>query len=406
MGNKNKITLIFSIDVFLTAFAFIIPMIGYLNILFKGFLTSWSLILVYFVYLLVKYKKIPLRKGSIKIDFLFLIGFILVVFLNFVLVDFNSKSKQYFLIFFFFAILYVIDAIYEYDIRKRITIIFLIFIALGVQASISIPYILDSNLLSSRLMSSGQLSDELVKEAVKNGVGTNALYTSLGGLCLFGLVIQSYLQSSFARIIMFIAIFSMIFSIFISTYFASIFMFVLGVLLLLFFRFKKLFSFKAIVVGIVLFSMSIYIFNQYLSDTRLLDPILKKIEGFSKQGGDVTGRDKLANVSLETFYDNPFFGIGVPPWRSYDKIGEHMPWVDFLANFGLFGFLPLLIFLFIRIKNRFSHFRFKNSIDIACFIGVFLFIASNFISPMITTPITYISLIFIYTSNSFKNDFQ
>src|SRR5690606_2190470 len=98
MSLVNKIKLNFSIEVFLISFALIIPMIGYLNSLFRGFVTSWGLIILYIVYLGAFRKKFLVQKGSFRKDFVFLIIFVIVVFINFLLVDLNSKSQQYFLI--------------------------------------------------------------------------------------------------------------------------------------------------------------------------------------------------------------------------------------------------------------------------------------------------------------------
>src|SRR5690554_7499053 len=98
MSLENKIKLNFSIEVFLISFALIIPMIGYLNSLLRGFVTSWSLIILCIIYLgLFKRRLLVQKKGKFKKDFLFLLIFVLVVFINFLLVDLNSKSQQYFL---------------------------------------------------------------------------------------------------------------------------------------------------------------------------------------------------------------------------------------------------------------------------------------------------------------------
>lgn len=392
----------FSFDVLLLSFALLIPMIGYLNYLFNGLVTSSILIVIYFIYLNLS-NKLKFKKKDFKLDFNFLIIFFFVVFFNYMFVDANTKSKQYVIIFLYFIIIYLIDMNLNTDLQKKISIIFIIFLGLGIQALISIPYILNSDFLLIRNFSRGDLSEIQKLEAIKNGIGTNALYTSLSSLSIFGLIIVKKIKSRIAKILLILSCLAMIFSIFISTFFASIFLLIVTVLIYVGINFRKFINIKSICLLIVLILTCGYLYSSLLSDTRLLDPITKKIEKFQSNQQDVTGREALAEVSLNTFYDNPFLGIGIPEWRSYDKIGEHMPWVDFLANFGFLGFFPLLLFFITTVYFRFYKCDVFNDYNVICFIGVLIFIMSNFISPMITTPITFISFIFIFRSNSFRN---
>src|SRR5690606_17304050 len=106
-------------------------------------------------------------------------------------------------------------------------------------------------------------------------------YTSLASLSLFGIVIINNFKNLFVKVSIIIAVSCMVFSIVISTFFASILMLVVGALMLFLFRFKKILNFKFIFILLLFTIMSIFIFNRYIVDTRLLDPIKYKIERFS-----------------------------------------------------------------------------------------------------------------------------
>lgn len=402
---KEKISLKFSFDVILISISFIVMIVGYLNLILHGLITAWLLLFILTFYETTRRGKITFKQGSLKGGFPFLILFICVVFFSYLLLDTNGKSKQYVLIFINFAIVYLLDAYSQNNIDKKFTVIYLVVLALGIQALISIPYILSSEYMLIRKFSSGQLTESEQIRAIKNGIGNNGLYTSLSSLSLFALVFQQRLKSIFARAILIICALSMVFTVFSSTFFASILMFIGGLVGLMFVNFRRFFTPKILLLFIVLMITGKLVYDVFLSETNLLYPVMSKIERLqSPESGDVSaGRGDLANVSLNTFLDNPLFGVGVPDWRSYDIIGEHMPWIDFFANYGVLGFLPFLVFLFKRIKYRFRDFNFSSTFDTVCLIGVLIIFASNFISPMLTTPITYISLIFIYTSNSFRN---
>lgn len=399
--DKN-IRLKFSLDVVVISLALIIPMVGYFNYLFNGLISSVILIVLYIIYLSIT-NKLILYKRDFKYDFKFLVVFSIVVFLNYLFVDLNPKSKEYTIVFFYFIILYIIDLILNKDFQKKVTVIFILLLVLGVQALISIPYIITSDFLLIRSFSQGILSKDEALEAMKNGIGTNALYTSLSSISIFSFALQSIIRSKLAKIILLISSLSMIISIFISTFFASILLFLIALGTYILLQFRSIISLKKIIFGVLIFLGILFFYNNYLSSTRLLDPVEKKLEKFQSGQEDATGREALAKVSLNTFYDNPFLGIGVPDWRSYDKIGEHMTWVDYLANFGVIGFSPLLLFLSFTIYYRLRKSVINNRFNIICTIGILIFILSNFISPMLTTPITYISFLLIYRSISFKN---
>jgi O-antigen ligase len=164
---------------------------------------------------------------------------------------------------------------------------------------------------------------------------------------------------------------------------------------------------KMSILSIAFTVLLVFVYNQLITDSYIFRFQVSKIERSLKgqEIEDPTGRSSLNNVSYETFKQNPFWGIGIPPWQSYDKIGEHNTWVDYLANFGIFGVLPLYLFLSIRIAKRFfvhNDYLVEPGSIIYLKISITLFLIANFISPLITVPHSYQFFLFLYSSTQTK----
>jgi O-antigen ligase len=152
---------------------------------------------------------------------------------------------------------------------------------------------------------------------------------------------------------------------------------------------------------VLLFAGLVIFYNSFLDNSEIIEPIENKIEHITRGDLKEDGRIELAAVSLNTFSEHPFFGVGVPDWGSHTQIGEHMPWIDFLAHYGFFGFLPVLLFLILLFKRNYRFYLKspKNNIyATACLIGFVIFILSNVIDPLIFDAPMIIMLLFFYTS--------
>ncbi len=406
MGKKISIWQYVRIDIILVSLFMLIPMILYLNTILKGVKVTWPLFIVWLAYIIFKRQhlnKFLLELKDRKLLFFLLFLFIGFVGFNYYFVRTTVKGLTYFVHFINYALILIIHSYYaakkDYS---QYAILFFIIIGLGIQALISIPYLLTSDGFVVRLFSSGQLTESEEWEAIKHGIGNNGLYSSLGAVALVGISVLGKNKAIYFTFLT-IAIIAIILTVFISTFFASILLLVVGILIILL-RYKtKILNFNAVLlIGTI--GLSVFLFyDKYVKDTRLLDPIIKKYEGFTEEGKDVTGRTDLSQVSWNTFLENPFFGIGVPENRSYKIIGEHMPWIDFFANFGFFGFLPLLLFFIILIKGNWQ-FYIKNDSEklyrSACLAGAVIFLLSNFISPMIVVPNAYLMFLFFYAPSA------
>ena len=402
MKKNNKIGLssFLKLDIVLIIIFLAIPMVNYLNYVLRGANTTFIVFMFWLILVLSKKKSLGIIINGLKkrkVALFFIILFILISFFNYFFVRTTNKALNYSIHSIYFILILVIDTYYTYR-NKDLKFIILagIILVLGVQAIISIPYILSNNFLLIRELSSGQLSKWQEIEAFRNGLGNNGLYSSLGAISLLGL--SSLNKFSFLlKILMIVCILSLIFTIFLSTFFASIFLFLLGCIILMFRHFKLNLEFKQLIFLTFLSFTIFYFYDNFVSDTRFLDPIYDKIERFSE--GETTSRDQLMLVSWNTFSQNPFFGVGVPENGSQDIVGEHAPWIDFLAFFGFLGFLPLLIFYFNLIFKNLKYFIKHNSLmDTACLSGIVIFVISNFISPMFVVPTMYSFLILFFTS--------
>lgn len=402
------------IDILLVFLFLLIPMIEYFNYLFRGINTTWILFGLWVGNVFLTSKNL---KGFFqilyerKISLALLLIFIWVVAFNYFFVDTNNKSFQYLVTFINFLFIFIIDAYYTLKpAARRYAILYLCLIALGIQAAVSIPYIISSGGIVTRAYSAGLLSAPDQIEAIKNGVGTNGLYSS-SIIFLFSYVAM-FKNTSYGifRKILILSAIAILLSCLISSFFLPFLLLITGVFILFLSRFKPNLSrlVKMTLISILFLVALAFAFKHLMVNSHLFRYQMSKIER-TFQGDkieDPTGRTALNRVSMQTFKENPLLGIGVPKWQSYDKIGEHNTWLDYLANFGILGVLPLFFFLIIKFTDRFAV---KNDflakpIDVIYFrISILLFIVANLVSPLITTPHSYQYLLFLYTSVQLKN---
>lgn len=315
----------------------------------------------------------------------------------------------------------VMSSFYEVvDQQKRLTILFLITTILGIQAMVSIPYFLGGyNIRESLGWAGAELSREEILERSKRGIGSQYMYLSLAPMVFSAIGLSVHFAKSYRRII-FISVLSIIISLILCTFFGAVVLLFVGVFFIGFIFRKHLIKFRTLKWIVLILSLTIWIYVTFLQGQNYFSSLEFKINGyiqaFATKGlspdSDITGRTGLAATSLETFAANPLFGIGVPPLHSYDIVGEHMPWIDYFAYFGILGFLPLILFfslLFLRNSKLYTSFlrkkRFKEESEknVAFYnlmlgLAFLLFIISNFISPLITVSQTYLLLIFWYSN--------
>lgn len=418
--NNNTFTFkdLFKLHVLL-AFLFItIPMLSYANYLLHGVKTTWLVFILWIVVVRIFNRgTVPAWlsfMGTRKAEFFSLGVFVFLMLVYYVFVRENGKSLNYVTSFSTMFMVLVMDSYYAVIHPKhRQSVLFLCVLCLGIQAAISIPYLLSADSFVTRLYASGALSEAESLDAIKHGVGDNGLYSSVAAV-VFAAYASGLKMAPKFKYLIYGAIVPIVISILASSFLACILLLSIGLLLLMFVFRRKLLTSRALFALVACFIGVSFFYTYYLSETDLLLPVVDKAEGLIKNFGrsgfsadtDVTGRAKLANVSINTFMDNPLFGIGIPPNRSFNLIGEHMPWVDYLANFGLLGCIPFFSFLLLLFKKNKKRYFSKRAYSFgntklynkAMLVGFIIFILSNFISPMVTIPSAFIMLLFWYTS--------
>lgn len=382
-------------------------MIPYLAYIGRGYVLPFCIFFIWLIVILSKQlnariliKILALR----KLEILLLILFLLVTTFYYLFITPTAKAFQFLLMPIMYLFLLFMDCYYSgIKTQYRLTILFFIITALGIQAAVSLPYILSAENLVARLYTSGGLEGKYLEEAVRNGVGGTALYTTLTGIFFLGVGSIKRFKSKSIKLIIAFSLFFIILSIIASSFSLPIVLLSIGFLILISkIKLKQIRGFYFILAGFVIFGMY-YFYTNYLSGSELMEPIYNKIEVLEKGDLKQDGRSDLAYISIESFKSFPFWGVGVPEWGTYKQVGEHMPWIDFFAHYGFLGFLPYILFLIVLFRKNIPFYFYKGKYDFyswSCFIGFSIFIISNFVNPLIFEAPMVIMLIFYYTSMS------
>tara|TARA_B100000780_G_scaffold66700_1_gene43954 strand:+ start:5436 stop:6635 length:1200 start_codon:yes stop_codon:yes gene_type:complete len=124
-------------------------------------------------------------------------------------------------------------------------------------------------------------------------------------------------------------------------------------------------------------------------------------------------RMDLLMISLDTFSKNPFIGVGAESLSGNEnRVGSHSSLFDLLAQFGVFGFLFILMFLswiFIHFKHSLKSDSYTN-LNIAFFclwVGYFVGCIANpyFLSAAIDHYIFVFAGITVGLNNNYKYEY-
>ena len=337
-----------------------------------------------------------------KLELSLLFIFFLVTLFYYFFVTTTNKAFQFTLVPIIYFFLIVIDAYYfSRDPQFKLSIFFVTVVLLAIQAAISIPYIFNSDDMISRMYTSNELEGPALEQALKNGVGSTVLYTSLIGIFFLGIGMLHKFTNKKMKVTLLISLLLILLSVVSSSYSTALAMLLTGGLILLVRSNWKKIKFKFIFLTL-LFLIALGIFyNSFLTNSKVIEPIERKIQIIKRGTYRDEGRVGLAEVSWNTFLNHPFFGVGVPEWGREKEVGEHMAWMDFAGHYGFFGFLPFLLFLAVLFKRNYKFYFMSPKSNIyatSCLIGFSIFILSNFINPFIISGPMIIPLLFFYTS--------
>jgi len=136
--------------------------------------------------------------------------------------------------------------------------------------------------------------------------------------------------------------------------------------------------------------------NQYLA-TRFYD-LASIFEGNNLNDSTAIRRLYLYKISLKTFLNNPFFGVGEHWNESYiTRIGQHSEIFDTLARYGIFGgvvWVSFYYWYFIKIVKKDIHIS-VASITFIIFVIYSFF--NNIVSHQAQTAVFFFIIPFLYT---------
>ncbi len=201
-------------------------------------------------------------------------------------------------------------------------------------------------------------------------------------------------QRGLVKILLCIICISICLMIILSTFAASIILLLLGCAFLLLFSVrnkKKL----LLIIGIIFFAIVLLI-NQYdFSELPQLKQMVNKIStifSYKSQldefGNDARGiRTSLMQVSIKTFLENPFFGVGIydDSGNGNNVIGAHSGIIDGLAQYGIFGIMWYFGFILIGFRRLIIYFKSDpgNLINRARLITFLLYIIGAIANPVL-----------------------
>ena len=400
----DKTGLIFNLDSLLATLFIVSCVIPYVSYIGRGDIISYTIFILWLASVILRkgqFDKILNSLATRKAELMLLFLFFLVALFNYFFITTTGRAFQFTLMPVTYFLLVVMDSYYfRRNPRYKFTIFFAVIIVLALQAAISIPYVIHAEDLVSRMYTSGELEGVQLVDALKHGVGSANLYSFLCGVFFLGIGMLNKFDKTI-RSIAIICLALILFSILASSYSVAFWMLSIGGLIfLLRSNWRKLKVKYTFIIGILCTGL-VVLYNSFLANSRVVEPIERKIRLIKSGNLKEDGRMDLAANSMKTFVNHPFFGAGVPEWGDEKTIGSHLPWIDFLAQYGFFGFLPFLLFLVILVKKNYRFYLNspkKNVYATSCLIGVSIFILTNFIDPVIFEASTITMLIFFYTS--------
>ena len=164
---------------------------------------------------------------------------------------------------------------YGRDPRYKFSIFFVVLIILGIQAAISIPYVMRSEDLVSRIYTSGEFEGTQLVDALTHGVGSANLYSFLCGVFFLGIGSLNKFSKNI-RFIMILCLILVLLSILASSYSVAFWMLSIGAIIFLLRSDWKRIKFKYIVLAAGVCTVFIVLYNSFLAESQLFDPLKEK----------------------------------------------------------------------------------------------------------------------------------
>ena len=259
---------------------------------------------------------------------------------------------------FLIALFYSFAFMHDDECYRRFQIAFIIF--WGIQAIFTFKII--------------HLDNSIVRQTVSTGIW---LYGEQGGFAMIAMVLPMMLWRSLnenGAVKFFLLSFCglLIITISISSFATPLGMLFVSVLLILLlltvFPVTRGGRFTAVILSLIIGSTTVLVYT-FTHDNPLLAAAYYRLENFldDPTSGGYSGLDLdgsrwyLAEISLRSFLEEPFFGMGGGSIRASKFVGGHSSLLDSLGGYGLLGgggaFCGMILFLFVASFYRFRRER-------------------------------------------------
>lgn len=146
---------------------------------------------------------------------------------------------------------------------------------------------------------------------------------------------------------------------------------------------KSTFKLKHAFMILILFTIIMLVFSVVEQGVYSLTKIDKIYQNIVNQNLSDIKRLNDSVKSMESFVNNPFLGVGLKTRGMWNEIGEHSTWIDSLAEFGLIGFSPFILFIFFawrRVRAELKHDS-KDTWNYARLIGFYSYLIMGLLNP-------------------------
>lgn len=276
------------------------------------------------------------------------------------------------------------------DSSKRVAISIITLI--GVECLWSFPHMLAMPMLARLRMSNVM---EYTGQASLAGIGDYSYYTALAMLVpvFLGLVVSA--RSRLAKLLYLVLVIGLAFTVSLATFMGAVLLMVGGGALFATLSWTRSRTRKHSWGLIVLIALLVLIWQSGLSHTAQGTFVANKVGleiNSIRIGGiqnDFTGRGQLNMLSIASFERSPLIGVG--PYTLVDNpglyvlVGGHSSWLDQPAEYGLLGFLPVVVFLLLRTLRALRSVNSKGTTNraLAHLVTLIVYIVGGILNPVL-----------------------
>jgi O-antigen ligase len=260
----------------------------------------------------------------------------------------------------------------------------------------SLPHMLTMPTLAR--MSTGGSSD-YIAEASLAGIGEYGYYVALAMSVpvLLGLVVS--VRSRLSRLLYLVLVVGVAVTVSLATFMGAALLMMGGGTLFVALSWTRSKTRKYSWGLVVLIAIAILVWQTSLSHTAqgsfVANKVVLEIKNIRIGGlqSETTGRVQLNMLSIASFERSPLIGVG--PYTTvrqnsglYVLVGGHSSWLDQLAEYGLLGFLPVVVFLLLRTMRVLRSVTSKSVTNeaVAHLVTVIVYIGGGIFNPVLFVP--------------------